>query len=148
MAADRACDYEVGRDGFRISCAPQALDLDYLFGFLSGAYWHKALTPDRLQRSIEHSIAFGLYSTGQSGRQIGFARVVSDRATFAYLADVFIDEEFQGAGLGQWLIGAVHAHPELRGLKWWLLKTRDAQSFYEKLGYREIADSGLMAFQP
>ena len=145
MAEDRACDYQVGRDGFRISCAKRELDMEYLFGFLSGAYWHKALTPDRLHRSIEHSIAFGLYSTG---RQIGFARVVSDRATFAYLADVFIDADFQGAGLGQWLMAAVHAHPELQGLKSWLLKTRDAQSFYEKLGYREIAESGLMAFEP
>ena len=148
MAVDRASDYEVVRNGFRVSCARQELDFDYLFGFLSGAYWHKALTPDRLRRSIEHSIAFGLYSTTSPVRQIGFARVVSDRATFAYLADVFVDADFQGAGLGRWLMGAVHAHPELSGLKRWLLKTRDAQSFYEKLGYREIADSGLMAFEP
>lgn len=148
MAADPAHDFEAARPGFVISCDPGRLDLDYLYAFLSTAYWHKALTPERLRRSIDHSIAFGLYETEECGRQIGFARVTGDRTTFAYLADVFVDARFRGSGLGGWLMQAVHAHPELQGLKRWLLKTRDAQTFYETLGYAEVADSGYMDRAP
>ena len=148
MSADPAHGYEARREGFALSCDPGRLDLPYLFGFLSTAYWHTALSGERLRRSIDHSIAFGLYESGGDGRQIGFARVTSDRATFAYLADVFVDARFRGSGLGHWMMTAVHAHPELQGLKRWLLKTRDAQTFYEPLGYAEIEGTGYMIREP
>lgn len=148
MSADPAHDFETTRPGFAISCDPGRLDLDYLYDFLSTAYWHRALTRERLKRSIDHSIAFGLYETDGRRRQIGFARVTGDRTTFAYLADVFVDAQFRGSGLGRWMMEAVHAHPELQGLKRWLLKTRDAQRFYETLGYAEVADSGYMDRAP
>jgi GNAT superfamily N-acetyltransferase len=87
-----------------------------------------------LLRSISHSLPFGLY---KEGRQIGFARVVTDRATFAYLADVFVLPEERGRGLGRWLVQAVLDHPDLQGLRRWLLGSRDAQPLYRKLGFAE-----------
>ena len=148
MSKDRAHDYEAEREGFVMSCDPDRLDFEYLYGFLSTAYWHKALTPEKLRRSNAHSIVFGLYEATGEGRQVGFARVTGDRTTFAYLADVFVDSRHRGAGLGRWLMNVVHAHPELQGLKRWLLKTRDAQDFYRALGYSEVADSGYMDRSP
>lgn len=145
---DPAYFYEVRRAGFLVACDPGRLDFDYLFAFLSTAYWHQALSRERLRRSIEHSIVFGLYESGDDGRQIGFARVTGDRTTFAYLADVFVDAGVRGSGLGRWLMAAVHGHPELQGLKRWLLKTRDAQAFYQGLGYWELADTGYMVREP
>ena len=144
MSADPAHDYSATKDGFAVSCDPRRLEVEYLYGFLSTAYWHKALTRQKLRRSIDHSIAFGLYQSGEGGRQIGFARVTGDRTTFAYLADVFVESGFRGLGLGRWMMTAVHAHPELQGLKRWLLKTRDAQDFYASLGYAEIEGTGYM----
>ena len=148
MPEDQAQDYSASREGFVISCDPGRLDFDYLYGFLSTAYWHKALTPEKLRRSFDHSIVFGLYEAAGECRQVGFARVTGDRTTFAYLADVFIDSRHRGVGLGGWLMNVVHAHPELQGLKRWLLKTRDAQEFYRPLGYSEVADSGYMDRAP
>lgn len=148
MSTDRAQDHVAERDGYVISCDPDRLDLEYLYGFLSTAYWHKALTPEKLKRSNAYSIVFGVYEAAGDGRQVGFARVTGDRTTFAYLADVFIDSRHRGRGLGRWLMTEVHAHPELQGLKRWLLKTRDAQAFYRTLGYSEVADSGYMDRSP
>ena len=148
MLNDPAHDFRVRQGEFGISCDPDQLEFDYLYGFLSTAYWHKALTREMLKRSVAHSIVFGVYESAGDGPQIGFARVTGDRTTFAYLADVFIDERHRGAGLGRWLMTEVHAHPELQGLKRWLLKTRDAQPFYRTLGYVEVADSGYMDRHP
>ncbi len=148
MSADSAQGYETRRPGFVVSCDPDRLDFEYLYRFLSTAYWHKELSRERLRRSIAHSVAFGLYQSDGDGRQIGFARVVSDRATFAYLADVFVDPDHRGSGLGRWMMAAVHAHPELQGLKNWLLRTRDAQPFYQTLGYREVEGSDYMIRVP
>ena len=148
MPKDPARDFTASSAGVEISCDPARLDFDYLYGFLSTAYWHKALTREMLRRAIAHSIVFGVYEADANGGQSGFARVTGDRTTFAYLADVFIDGRHRGAGLGRWLMHVVHAHPELQGLKRWLLKTRDAQTFYESLGYAMIADSGYMDRHP
>ncbi len=148
MPNDPAHEFRARCGEFEISCDPEILDIDYLFGFLSTAYWHKALTRQSLLRAIAHSIVFGVYDSTDHRAQVGFARVTGDRTTFAYLADVFIDERHRGAGLGRWLMAEVHGHPELQGLKRWLLKTRDAQDFYRTLGYAEVADSGYMDRHP
>ena len=87
-----------------------------------------------MRRSVEHSLPFGLY---RGGRQIGFARVVTDRATFAWLADVFVLDEFRGEGLGKWLVETILSHPELRGLRRWTLGTRDAHELYRRFGFAE-----------
>ena len=148
MPNDPAHDFRARRGDFEVSCDPDRLDFEYLYGFLSTAYWHKALTREALRRAITHSIVFGVYESAGNGPQIGFARVTGDRTTFAYLADIFIDVRHRDAGLGRWLMTEVHGHPELQGLKRWLLKTRDAQAFYRTLGYAEIADSGYMDRHP
>jgi GNAT superfamily N-acetyltransferase len=110
------------------------LDLAMIHAFLVGSHWAKGIPFDVMCKAIEHSIAFGLY---RMGRQIGFARVVTDRATFAYLADVFIVEGERNAGLGRYLVETILAYPELQGLRRWLLGTRDAQSLYRRCGFAE-----------
>ena len=89
-----------------------------------------------VQRSIEHALCFGLY---HEGRQIGFARVITDRATFAYLGDVFVLEAFRGRGLARWLLEGIQAHPELKGLRRWVLLTRDAHALYRQVGWTSLA---------
>ncbi len=118
--------YEVDTDRAR-------LDLLVIHGFLAQSHWAKGIPFAVVERSIAHSLAFGLY---RDGRQIGFARVVTDRATFAYLADVFVLPGERGKGLGRWLVETVLRHPELQGLRRWLLGTRDAQGLYEQCGFR------------
>lgn len=146
---DVAHCYEVRRADYAVSCDPARLDLDYLFAFLSTAYWYQELRRDRLERSIAHSINFGLYDLAHDGRQIGFARVTGDRTTFAYLADLFVDDRYRGSGLGQWLIATIHDHPELQGLKRWTLNTRDAHRLYERFGYEMVGgEGGLMVRAP
>ena len=147
--SDRAHSYEIRRGDHEVSCDPARLDLDYLFDFLSTAYWYTGLARDRLERSIAYSINFGLYDLAKDGGQIGFARVMGDRTTFAYLADVFVDARYRGKGLGLWLMVTVHDHPELQGLKRWTLKTRDAHRLYERFGYEMVGgEGGLMVRTP
>jgi GNAT superfamily N-acetyltransferase len=107
--------------------------------FLSRSYWAQGRTRDVIERSIEHSLCFSLYA---GDRQIGFARVVTDRATFAYLCDVFIDESHRGQGLGKWLMSAVMNHPDLQGLRRWTLATRDAHGLYKQFGWTALKNPG------
>jgi GNAT superfamily N-acetyltransferase len=118
--------YEVDTDRAR-------LELDVIHGFLAQSHWAKGVPLAVVERSIAHSFAFGLY---REGCQIGFARVVTDHATVAYLADVFVLPEERGKGLGRWLVETVLRHPDLQGLRRWLLGTRDAQGLYEQCGFR------------
>lgn len=119
---------------FTISTDPERLDLNVVHGFLAGeAYWSRGIVRERLERAIRNSLCFGLYDRDT---QVGFARVITDRATFAYLCDVFLLESHRGRGLGQWMIQTVHRHPDLAGLRRWALLTRDAHSFYERLGWQ------------
>jgi GNAT superfamily N-acetyltransferase len=120
--------------GCEIDTDKARLDLAMIHAFLARSHWAKGIGLAVLQRAIEHSVAFGLY---REGRQIGFARVVTDHATFAYLADVFIVEPERNAGLGQWFVETILAHPELQGMRRWLLGTRYAQNLYRRCGFSE-----------
>ncbi len=126
------------RGPFTVSTDPARLDRDAIHGFLSGSYWAKGIPRDVVDRSIEGALCFGVYE-GES--QIGFARVITDRATFAYLADVFVLESHRGRGLATWLMEVVMSHPDLQNLRRWILMTRDAHPLYRKLGFREIEDA-------
>ena len=121
------------RDGYVISTDPGRLDLDAIHAFLREAYWSPGVPRAVVERSIRHSLPFGLYDPG--GRQAGFARAVTDRAVYAYLADVFVLDEHRGRGLGAWLVETVLAHPDLRGLRRIALATEDAHELYRRFGF-------------
>jgi GNAT superfamily N-acetyltransferase len=123
---------ETHRDQFTISTNPARLDVDAIADMLTRAYWAKGRTRDVISRYIQYSLTFGVYD---GERQIGLARVVSDYTTFAWLCDVFIHEDYRGHGLGKWLIETVHSHPDLQGLRRWILATRDAHGLYEQFGW-------------
>jgi GNAT superfamily N-acetyltransferase len=125
------------KDGFRISTDPTQLDLDLIHDFLSRrSYWAVGIPLDTVRRSIENSLCFGLYH-GQC--QVGFARVVTDKTTFAYLGDVFVLEEFRGRGLAKWLLQTIVGHPDLQGLRRIVLGTRDAHGLYDQFGFRALS---------
>jgi GNAT superfamily N-acetyltransferase len=124
--------------GFSISTDNQKLSVTLIHRFLSEeSYWAKNIPLAVVQRSINHSLCFGLYHQGE---QIGFARLITDKATFAYLADVFILPDYRGKGLSKWLLQNIHTHPELQGLRRWLLGTKDAHSLYAQFGWKAIPE--------
>ena len=124
------------RGEFEISTERARLDFDVLHDFLSRhSYWARGRSLDLIKRSIEHSLPFGLYKDGQ---QIGFARVVTDYATFAWLADVFVLEAHRGRGLSKWLMEVIISHPELQGFRRWVLATKDAHELYRRFGFQEL----------
>jgi len=147
---------EVRRGEFLISTDAARLDLDVIHGFLTNSYWAKGIPRDVVERSLEHSLCFGIYHEGErkspplpdsarSGApriggvcQVGFARVISDFATIAYLGDVFVVEEYRGRGLSQWMMECVMQHPALQGLRRWILLTRDAHGLYAKSGFTAL----------
>jgi len=122
---------------YLISTDPSRLDLDIVHGFLRRSYWAADRPPETVRRSVEHSLNFGLYYT-MDRRQVGFARVVTDFATFAWLCDVFIDEAHRGHGLGSWLTQTVVGYFRLEGLRLWVLATLDAHGLYEKVGFKPL----------
>jgi GNAT superfamily N-acetyltransferase len=123
--------------GYEISTDAARLDRELVHRFLSEeSYWARGIPRDVVGRAIENSLCFGLYSGTE---QIGFARVVTDRAAIAYLGDVFVVAEHRGRGLGKWLIETVMAHPDLQGLRRFMLGTEDAHSLYERFGFRPLA---------
>lgn len=122
---------------YEIDTNPNRLDLDVIHNFLANcSHWARGIPRGTLCRAIDHSLVFGLY---RDGAQIGFARLVTDHATFAYLADVFVLAEARSAGLGQWLVETILAHPPLAGLRRWLLVTRDAATLYRRCGFTDLA---------
>ncbi|RJP48279.1 MAG: N-acetyltransferase [Anaerolineaceae bacterium] len=123
------------RDNFTISDDASRLDLDAIADFLSRAYWAETRPRDVIERSVQHSLNIGVYD---GKRQIGFARVVTDRAVFAYLCDVFIHEGYRGQALGKWMMECIVNHPELQGLRRWCLVTRDAHGLYNQFGFAEL----------
>ena len=128
--------YEITEGGLLISDDKARLDRPLIHRFLSQrSYWAKNAPVEIVERSIEHSLCFGLY---KGGRQIGFARAVTDFATFAWLADVFIVEETRGHGYGKKLVAAIVAHPGLQGLRRLMLGTRDAHALYAQYGFAPL----------
>jgi GNAT superfamily N-acetyltransferase len=115
-----------------ITTDPQKLDLDAIHAYLSRSFWAEGIPKDTVAKAIANSLCFGLFDGGE---QIGLARVVTDRATFAYLCDVYILETHRGRGLGKWLIETVMAHPDLQGLRRFQLVTRDAHGLYSRHGF-------------
>ena len=120
------------RGTFTIDTDPLRLDRDLIHSVLTTSYWAAGIPRDVVERSIAGSIPFGVYD---GARQVGFARVISDEATFAWLCDVFIVEEYRGQGIGVWLVECIREHPSLQGLRRWLLATRDAHDLYRKVGF-------------
>ena len=129
------------RDSFVVSCDPADQDVDVIHAFLSDSYWAKGVPRDTVARSVRNSLCFALRD---GARQIGFARVISDRATIAYLGDVFVLPEYRGRGLGKWLVECVMSHPELQGMRRWILGTLDAHELYRPFGFTPLAEPTRM----
>lgn len=129
--------HEWRRAPYLISTDPALIDLASVHRFLSTqAYWSKGIPIEVVRRGIEHSLTFGVYDLSATPRaQVGFARVVTDRATVAYLSDVYIEAPHRGTGLSKWLVGSILSHPDLQGLRRWMLVTADAHSLYERFGF-------------
>ena len=127
---------EYRRGEFVISTSRERLSLDVIHGFLANCYWANGIPREVVARSIEHSLCFGVYEAG--GAQVGFARVVSDFATVAYLGDVFVLETHRGRGLSKWLMECIVQHPALQNLRRWILLTRDAHGLYSQFGFTAV----------
>ncbi len=127
---------EWSREGFTVSCDPAKVDRTVVTEFLTSSYWAQNIPAATVSRAIDGSLCFALLD---GDKQIGFARVITDRATIAYLGDVFVLEEYRGRGLGKWLVDCVLEHPELQGLRRWILVTRDAHAIYAERGFKPLA---------
>jgi GNAT superfamily N-acetyltransferase len=147
MESDRKDPYEGWRDAdaaprptewirgdYVVSTSRDCVSLDVVHAFLASSYWAPGVSHETVRRSVSNSLPFGVY---HAGAMIGFARVITDYATFGYLADVFILPEHRGRGLGAWLVECVLTHPALQTLRSWGLKTRDAQALYRRFGFTE-----------
>jgi GNAT superfamily N-acetyltransferase len=146
--------YERDRGEVVVSTDRARLDLELVHTVLGSTYWAANIPREVVLRSIENSLAFGIF---ERGRQVGFARVITDLATYAYLSDVFIVEECRGRGLGDWLIESILLHPQLQGLRRFALFTRDAAPLYARhgfkapgspTGYMEILNRGIYGMHP
>ena len=120
-----------------ISTDPARLNVDLVYEFLQKSYWAKGRRRSVIERCIKNSLCFGVY---QGGQQVGFARVVSDRAVFAHLMDVFVVPEFRGRGISKALMRAVLDHPDLQNLRVFLLATWDAHGLYAQFGFRSLTE--------
>jgi GNAT superfamily N-acetyltransferase len=123
---------EYRKDAYRITTDTQKLDIDAIHAYLGRSFWAEGIPKETVATAIANSLCFGLFDGDE---QIGFARVVTDRATFAYLCDVYVLETHRGRGLGKWLIETVMAHPDLQGLRRFQLVTRDAHGLYSRHGF-------------
>lgn len=129
---------ELTRDGYTISTDPARLDVETIHQYLSSdSYWAKNIPLDTVRRSLQHSFCFGVY---HGKKQVGLARLVTDKTTFAYLCDVFILPEHRGKGLSKWLLSVIHTHPDLQGFRRWLLGTKDAHGLYAQFGWTRLPE--------
>jgi len=117
---------------FTVSDRKEDMDVTMIHGFLTTSYWAKGIGKSTIERAIANSLCLGVF---HNEKQIGFGRAITDRSTFAYLADVFILEEYRGRGLGKWLVDCFLEHEELQGLRRWLLATLDAHGLYKQKGF-------------
>jgi len=134
--------------GFLISTDKDLLDFNVIYHYLDQeSYWAKGIPEERLKRAIANSICFGVY---HDKKQIGFARVITDMATFGYLADVFILDEYRKQGLSKWLVQTIVQHPDFEGLRRWSLATRDAHSLYAQFGFTPVdkPELWMQIYQP
>jgi GNAT superfamily N-acetyltransferase len=125
---------------FTLSTDRSRLDLDVIHGFLSGCYWSQGIPRRVVERAVAGSLCFGIY---EGGRQVAFCRVITDGATFAYLADVFVLPEYRGRGLSKWMMQCVREHPDLQGLRRFLLGTKDAHGLYRQFGFAPPRDPSI-----
>lgn len=130
----------MSRKGYLVSTEGARLDVGVIHRFLSASHWATGVPLETVERSLDNSLNFGLY---KDGVQIGLARVITDYATFAYLAELFVLEPHRGQGLGKWLVEVVLSHPDLQGLQRWLLATVDAHELYRKYGFTEPSHPGI-----
>jgi GNAT superfamily N-acetyltransferase len=129
--------FEARNGSYRITTDSASFDLDAIHAYLVTSYWAAGIPKEVVARSIEYALCFGIFA---EVKQIGLARVVTDRATFAYIGDVYILDAYRGQGLGKWLMASILTHPDLQGLRRWILATRDAHGLYEQYGFTSLAD--------
>lgn len=138
---------EQRRDNFLISSDRALLNINVVHDYLTNCYWAKGIPRDVVERSIEHALCFGIYeefphlakeAKHGARSQVGFARVISDFATIAYIGDVFVLETYRGRGLGKWLMKCITQHPALQNLRRWILTTRDAHGLYSQFGFTPV----------
>jgi GNAT superfamily N-acetyltransferase len=127
--------HELREGDYLVSTDPSRLDIRRIHAFLTTSYWSPGVSLDRVARAIGHSLPFGLYAGDE---QVGFARVVTDTATLAYIADVYVEGAHRGCGLGKLLMRAVMAHPALQDIRRWSLGTRDAHGLYRQFGFGPV----------
>jgi GNAT superfamily N-acetyltransferase len=130
------------RGPYELSTDPARLDLQAVHAYLTRSYWSPGIPRDVVDRAAANSLCFGLYHAGEG--QVGFARVVTDRATFAYLCDVYVLEGHRGHGLSKWLMTAIVEHPELQGLRRFMLGTKDAHGLYAQYGFTPLDNPARM----
>ena len=136
--------FEIENEKYLISTDPLLMQVEIVHNYLSQqSYWAKNIPLHTVEMAIKNSLCFGVYI---NQKQIGFARLITDKATFAYLADVFILEEYRGKGLSKYLMKCIHEHPEMQGLRRWVLGTKDAHSLYEKFGWVKFSEEQLLCF--
>lgn len=133
---------------YKISSAYDELDIPLIHNFISHSYWGEGVPRSIVEKAIKNSLCFGVFT--DAGDQVGFARVITDRATFAYLADVFVLEAHRGKGLAKKLVAHIGKHPDLQGLRRMMLATRDAHSLYSAYGFKALAnpDSFMEIWKP
>ncbi|MBH9577420.1 GNAT family N-acetyltransferase [Inhella proteolytica] len=129
---------ERGGRRYTLSSDPAALDVDAVHAMLSRAYWCEGIPREVVAKAMAHSLAFSLWCEEAPRRQVGIARWVTDRATFAYLCDVFLHEDHRGLGLGDWLVGQGLQHPDLQGLRRQVLFTADMHALYARHGFTPL----------
>ena len=127
---------EYQKDDFRITTDFKKIDIDAVCSFLAQSYWANSRRKEIIIKSLENSLCFSLF---YKDKQIGLARIITDYATFAYLCDVIIEQEFRNKGLGTWFIGCIFKYPDLQNLRRWCLATKDAHEFYKKFGFSRLS---------
>lgn len=133
--------------GYRISTELVEMDIDVIHGVISESYWAKGIPKSVLKKALMHSLCFGVFTDGNTSetcKQVGFGRMITDRATYAYLADVFIVDEYRGRGLSKFLMNAIVDHPDLQGLRRTVLATRDAHGLYAQFGFKPVPNPEVL----
>jgi GNAT superfamily N-acetyltransferase len=145
---DAAYTQKLANEGYFISTDQQLIDFDEVYNFLENeSYWSRGVTKERLRRAISNSLCFGIY---KNGKQAALARVITDKATFAYICDVFVLQEHRGKGLSKWLIQTIRQHQDLQGVRRWSLATADAHGLYAQYGFVPLTqtDRWMEIFTP